>query len=130
VLGDMKDGVQPEQVDQHERGHRHDVGGADGIVDRLDRQALLLLGAPDLRDAGVEDPVDDEARDLVAHDRLLLDRLCQVQHGGHGLLGRVLAAHDLDQRHHRRRIEVVKAHHPVRAQRGIGDLGDRQRRRV
>ena len=38
----------------------------DARVDRLDRQSLALLVAPDLGGRGVEDPVDDEARDLAA----------------------------------------------------------------
>jgi hypothetical protein len=62
VLGHVQHGVQAEQVDQVVGADGVDAGGADALVDRLDRQALLLLLAPDLGDPGVEDPVDDEAR--------------------------------------------------------------------
>ena len=44
-----------------------------------------------------------------AGDRLLLDRLGEVQRGGDGLLGGVVALDDLDQRHDRGRVEVVEA---------------------
>ncbi len=71
MLGDVQDGVEPEQVDEEERAHRRDVGGADGLVDLLDRQPLLLLCTPDLTDGGVEDPVDDEPGNLATGDRLL-----------------------------------------------------------
>ena len=64
VLGDVQDRVQAEQVDEVVRPDRHHAGGADALVDRLDREPLLLLLAPDLGDARVEDAVDDEARDL------------------------------------------------------------------
>ena len=62
MLGDVQHRVEAEQVDEEERAHRRDVGGGDRLVDLLDREALLLLGAPDLADGRVEDPVDDEAR--------------------------------------------------------------------
>ncbi len=73
VLGDVQDRVEAEHVDEDERADRCDLGGADALVDRLDREPLLLLGAPDLADGRVEDAVDDEARDLAAGDRLLAD---------------------------------------------------------
>ena len=75
VLGDVQDGVEAEQVDEVVGPHGNDAGGAHALVDLLDREALLLLLAPDLRDAGVEDAVDDEAGNLGAGDRLLADRL-------------------------------------------------------
>ena len=130
VLGDVQHRVEAEQVHEVVRADRHDVGRADALVDRLDREALLLLRPPDLADAGVEDPVDDEARDLEAGDRLLADRL-RERHGRLQRLGRGLVAlDDLDQRHDRRRVEVVEADDLVGPQRRVADLGDRQRRGV
>ncbi len=129
VLSDVVDGVEPEQVHQEERTHRRDVLGADLFIDLLDREPLLFLGAPDLADRGVEDAVDDEARDLLAHDRLLADRLREVDSG----LDRLLvgdSGDDLDQRHHGGRVEEVKAHDLVGAKRRVRHLGDRQRRGV
>jgi hypothetical protein len=130
VLGHVVDGVEAQQVDEDERRHRHDVLGGDGLVDRLDREPALLLRAPDLAGARVEDPVDDEARRVGADDRLLLDRLGEVEDRRRGLVGGVLAADDLDQRHDRRRVEVVEADDLLRPQRRLADLGDRKRRRV
>ena len=130
VLGDVQHGVEAEQVDQEVRAHRDHVGGADALVDGLDRQALLLLLAPDLRDARVEDAVDDEAGHLGARDRLLADRLREVDRDADGLGRRVVALDDLDQRHDRGGIEVVKADDLVGPMGRLADLGDRQRRGV
>ena len=58
---------------------------------------------------------------------LLADRLGEGERRGHGLGGGLLAFDDLDQRHHRGRVEVVEADHLFGAQGGVGDLGDRQR---
>jgi hypothetical protein len=127
VLGDVKDRVEPEEVAEQVGADGHDSGGGDALVDLLDREALLLLLAPNLGDAGVEDAVYDEAGDLGAGDRLLADRLREGD-GGRERLGRgLLALDDLDQGHDRGGIEVVEADDPVGAQRGIADLGDRQR---
>jgi hypothetical protein len=106
------------------------LAAADRLVDRLQREALLLLGAPDLADRRHQDSVDDEARDLAADDRLLLDRLGEVVGGGRGLLRGVVADDHLDQRHHRGRVEEVEADDLVGAQRRFADLGDRERRGV
>ena len=130
VLGDEQDRVEAEQVDQKVGAHRHDAGRTDAVVDGLDREALLLLLAPDLRDAGVEDPVDHEAGHLGAGDRLLADRLGEVDRAADGLGRRVVAFDDLDQRHDRGRVEVVKADDLVGPLGRRADLGDRERRGV
>ena len=127
MLGDVKHGVEPEQVGEEEGAHRGDLGGRDRLVDRLQGQALLFLGAPDLADRRHQDPVDDEAGDLAADDRLLADRLREVVGGGGGLLRGVVSDDHLDQRHHRGRVEEVEADHLVGAQRRFADLGDRER---
>ena len=123
----MQDGVEPEQVDQEVRADRDHARGADAGVDLLDRELLLLLLAPDLGDPRVEDPVDDEAGDLGAGDRLLADRLREGDGRGDGLGRGLLALHDLDQRHDRGGVEVVEADDLLRAQRRFADLRDRQR---
>ncbi len=130
VLGDVQDGVETEQIDQVVGADRDDARGADARVDLLDRELLLLLLAPDLGDARVEDPVDDEARNLGAGDRLLANRLGEGDGGGDGLRRGLLALDDLDQRHDRGRVEVVEADDLLRPQRRFADLGDRQRRGV
>ena len=127
VLGDVQDGVQPEQVDQPVGADREDPRAGEAVVDQLDRQALLLLLAPDLRATRVEDAVDDEAGDLLADDRLLADRLRERERRRDRFGGGVLAFDDLDQRHQRGGVEVVEADHLLGAQRGFADLRDRQR---
>ena len=102
-------------------------GGAHPLVDRLDREALLLLGAQDLADGGDQDPVDDEAGHLAAADRLLADRLREVGGRLHRLRRGVGAGDHLDQRQHRGRVEEVKADHLVGAQGRVAHLGDRER---
>src|SRR3982750_2624191 len=88
VLGDVQDRVEPEQVGQEERPHRHRARLLDELVDLLDLQALLLGHAPDLRHGGVEDAVHDEAGHLAAADRGLADLLREVG----GRLDRLLRA--------------------------------------
>ena len=127
MFGDVQHGVEPEQVHEEVGTHRNHVRGADALVDRFDRQALLLLLAPDLRDAGVQDPVHYEARHLGACDRLLADRLRERDRGGDGLGRGLVAFDDLDQRHDRGGVEVVEADDLLGPQRRFADLGDRQR---
>ena len=115
VLGDVEDGVEAEEVGEHERAHRRVLLLGDLGVDLLDRESLLLLGAPELADGRVEDPVDDEARDLAAGDRLLADRLREVVRRLHRLPRGLVAGDDLEQRHHRGRVEEVEARRPCRA---------------
>ena len=127
MLGDVQDRVEAEQVGEEEGAHRRHLGGGDRLVDRLQREALLLLGAPDLADRRHQDAVDDEAGHLAADDRLLLDRLGEVVGGGGGLRRGVLADDHLDQRHHRGRVEEVEADDLVGPQRRLPHLGDRER---
>ena len=127
MLGDVEDGVEAEQVGEEERAHRRQLGAGDRLVDRLQREPLLLLGAPDLPHRRHQDSVDDEAGDLAADDRLLLDRLGEVVGGGRGFLRGVLADDHLDQRHDRGRVEEVEADDLVGPQRRLPDLGDRER---
>ena len=127
MLGDVEDRVEAEQVGEEERPHRRDLGGRDRLVDRLQREALLLLGAPDLADRRHQDPVDDEAGHLAADDRLLLDRLGEVVGDRGGLRGGVLAGDHLDQRHHRGGVEEVEADDLVGSQCRLSHLGDRER---
>ena len=127
MLGHVQHGVQAEQVDEAIRAGGHDSGRGDALVDRLDREPLALLLAPHLRCARVEDAVDHEAGHLRARDRLLADRLREGDRRGGRLGGGLLPLDDLDQGHHGGGVKVVKANHPVGPQRGVADLGDRQR---
>jgi hypothetical protein len=126
----VQDGVETQQINQVVGADRDHARGADAIVDLLDRQLLLLLLAPDLGDARVEDSVDDEPWHLGTGDRLLANRLGEGDGRADGLRGGLIALHNLDQRHDRGRVEVVEADDHLRPQRCFTDLGDRQRRCV
>ena len=52
VLGDVKNGVQTQHVDQDVGAQGHDSRGTHPLVDALDRETLVLLLAEHLRDAG------------------------------------------------------------------------------
>ena len=65
--------------------------------------------------------------DLLAHDRLLADRLGEVDRRADRVGLGVVALDDLHQRQHRGRVEVVEAADLLGPQRGVADLGDRQR---
>ena len=77
---------------------------------------------------GAEDPVGDEAGDLLAeHDRLLAEPAGQVDDRLHG---RLVRAEHLDAAHHQRRVEEVHVGDAVRAPGGVGELRRHDRRRV
>ena len=130
VLGDVQHGVEAEQVDEEERAHRRDVAAATAssifLIDRpCSSCARQISPTAELRIRLTTKPGH-----LGAGDRLLLDRLGEVERGLRRLGGGVVALDDLDQRHDRRRVEVVEADDLVGAQRRLADLGDRQRRGV
>jgi hypothetical protein len=127
VFGNVHHGVEAEQAGEQVGAERQPAALCQPLVDQLDREALGLLFAPDLRDSGVENAVDDEAGRLGADDRLLADRLRERHRRGERLLGGVIPFDHLDQRQHGGGIEVVEADDLVGAQRRFGDLGDRQR---
>src|SRR5205085_10411344 len=112
VLGDVEDGVEPEKVAEVVGADGHCAGAGDALVDALDREPLVLLLAPHLGDAGVEDAVDDEAGDLGAGDGLLADRLREGYGGGERLGRGFLALDELDQGDDRGGIDVGEADAP------------------
>src|SRR5688572_27842381 len=78
VLGHLQRGVEARHVGQVERPHRREALALDELVDVLDVDARLVLVAPDLGGQRHQDAVDDEAGNLAAADRELLDRLREV----------------------------------------------------
>src|SRR5205823_6783642 len=78
VLGDVQDGVEPEQVAQVEGPHRRHLRVRDLLVDLLCGASGLVLVAPDLAGRRVENPVDHEARHLDTPNRVLADLLSEV----------------------------------------------------
>jgi hypothetical protein len=74
--------------------------------------------------------VDEEAGPVAGVDHVAAHRAAELARRLERRLARVLAAHDLDELHHGRRVEEVHADHPLRAGHACGDLGHAQRRRV
>ena len=77
-----------------------------------------------------QDPVDDEARRVVAVDRLLACAFGPLVSGAHRFLRAHRRSHDLDQRQDGSRIEEVHADDPLRTIGCLCNLGDRERGRV
>ena len=66
----------------------------------------------------------------LTRDRRLADRLAEVARRGHRGVGRRRAAHDLDQRHGRHRVEEVDAYEALGTLDEAGERGHRQARGV
>ena len=98
----------------------------------LERHRVHALGEhrQALVDHRADDPRGVEAAAVVDHDRGLADLLDDVVGLGQRLVGGLLAADDLDQRHLVDRAEEVQADEVVRPVDAVGELGDRQRRGV
>ena len=100
---------------------RIDVGGAGHAL----LQAADRLAHEDRAEAGRHEP--GEVGDL---DRLLAERVAELEGAGeHGGVG-VGGAHDLDETHRGHRVEEVRADHLARATRGGTEHADRQARGV
>ena len=105
----------PERV---ERGVGHLQRGA-----RVD-------GAEDLAEEPGQQPVDHERRRVLDQHARLAQRLADGERGGQrGVVG-PLGPHDLQQRHHRDRVEEVEPDHPLGVRQVGRHRGDRQRRGV
>src|SRR5581483_10178568 len=125
VLRDVQDGVEAQDVAEDEGPNRGGRRVADDPVELLEVGPRLLLVAPQLGDAGIEDAVDHEARHFRAADRRLADRLREVDRRLYGLRRGLVAFDDLDQAHRGRRVEEVKSDHELRPHGGEPHLGDR-----
>ena len=90
----------------------------------------LLVGADRVEHVGDEQPVDDEPAIVAGRDRGLAELLADLEAEVDGLVGGVLGPHDLEQRHHLRRIEEVEPDHPLGPLRRVSLSRDRERGRV
>ena len=122
-LHDRHARVEADQVGERERAHR--VREAE-LRDRVDRLRLgdAVVQRPDrLVDERHQDPVRDEAGEVVRDRRRLAEILGERDDRGRRLVGGLAPAHDLDELQHRHRVEEVHADHAV------GPVGDRRRAR-
>ena len=130
MLGHVEHRVEAEPVRELIRPDRRRLRGGDRLIHRGDRQALLLLRSPELADCRRQHAVDDETGVVGAADRGLADRGREARRRRHRLRRGLDALDDLDQAHHRRRVEEVEAEHALGPRRHAGQLADRQRRGV
>ena len=128
LLGDLVHGAEADLVADAERGHRH-PGELGGVLDerRLDALEEQLVA---LRDERAEDAARVEAGAVVDDDGGLLDLEDVVPGLRQGLLGRLLPHDDLDHLHPLDGREEVHPDEVLGAHARLGELGDRQARRV
>ena len=109
------------------------TGGVPGLQCRLFHAGRLHAfadGGDRLGDEGADDPGGEESAGVVDDDRSLPDLLHEVEGAGEDLVGGVLTADDLDQRHLVGRREEVDADEVLVAGDALGQVGDRQGRGV
>ena len=121
----MRAHVEPDRVGKLDRAHRH-AEGARRLVDALLVLAVLqaLHGAEHV---GRQHAVDEEARHALGDERELVDGGDEGGAALHVVLSRLHAAHHLDQRHLRHRIEEVQADEAPGIGQPGGDVLDLQR---
>src|SRR6267378_2972182 len=92
-----------------------------GEVDLLERGVALVDEEGRLAPERAEQPIRDEALDLLLHqDRPLADALRELDQERRRLLGGVRALHHFDHLHHHRRVEVVEVRDLRRTLGGVG----------
>ena len=126
-LEDLVGGVEADQVEQRQRAHRVAAAEAHGRIDVLAGGVAALVHPDRVVEVAEQQRVGDEAGPVPRRGRLLLDLgdelLGAGDHrrvGDHGL-------DDLDETHHRRRVEPVQPDDARGATGAGGQLGDRQR---
>ena len=113
--------VDADEVDERAGAHRPARAVRHRLVEILGRDAGLVEHADAVVQERDQDPVDDEARRVVAADRLLPGPLGPRVGRVDGVVRALLGPHDLDQRQHRRRVEEVHPDHPLRPFQALGD---------
>src|SRR5690606_3903131 len=124
----MVAGVDADHVGQVGRAHGptellHDLVDAHEV----DTEAQQLGEAAEVRE---QHAVNQEARAVVDHDRVLAHLLGIGHGGGNGHVAGLLATNDLNQRHHVHRVEEVHADEVFRTLEGLGQQVDRDGRGV
>ena len=122
--------VDPDEVDELARAHRPARTVLHARIEILDADTRLVEHADAVVQQRDQDAVDDEARRVVAPDRVLAELLGERERGVECLVRRKLRPDDLDERHQRRRVEEVHPDDPCGYRRRRGDLGHGERRGV
>ena len=122
--------VEAHEVEESERTHRVAASELHRLVDVLLRGHARLEQPDRLEEVRHEEPVDDEPRGVLGGDGCLAERLDEGPGGLEGRVPREDRADDLDQLHHRRRVEEVEPENLRGPPRRGGQLGDRARRGV
>ena len=122
--------VDADEVDELARAHRPAGAVLHADVEISRCHARLVEHADAVVQQRDEHSVDDEARGVVAADRVLAELLAQRERSIECRVGGELRADDLDQRHQRRGIEEMHADDARRRRRRRRDLGHRQGRGV
>src|SRR5438132_337526 len=114
--------VDPGEIHEAERSERMAERLLRSEVDLLERGIALIDQEGRLAPERTEQPIRDEALDLLLHqDRPLADALRELDQERRRLRGGVRALHDLDDFHDHRRIEVVKVRDLRRTLGGVRD---------
>ena len=126
LLLDRERDVVAHDVEQGEGAHRVAVVLGDRAVDGVELRPLLvrLDGVVEVRE---EQRVDDEAGAVGAAHGDLADATAEVLNGVEDVLAGARVVDDLDELHHRRRVEEVHADDVLRALGLRGEVGDAQR---
>src|SRR4051794_19403258 len=129
-LHDRDARVEADQVGQGERAERVREAELGDGVDRLRLGDAVVQRPHRLVDERHQDPVRDEAREVVCDGRRLAEVARELRDLAGGLVGGVAAADDLDELQDRYGIEEVHADHPVRPAGRGGKRPNRDRGRV
>ena len=129
-LHDRDARVEPDQVGERERAHRVREPELRDRVDRLRLGDALHQRVRGLVEERHQDPVRDEAREVVRLGRRLPEVAGERDDRLRRLVGGLLGPDHLDEREHRHGVEEVHPDHALGACRDGGQLRDRDRRRV
>ena len=122
--------VDADEVDERARPHRPAGAVGHRRVEILGRDSAFVEDADAVVQQRDQDPVDDEARRVVAVHRPLARLLRPLVSDPYGIVARTARADDLDERQHGRRVEEVHADDALRMLRRLRDVGDGESRRV
>ncbi len=129
--------IQTDVVGQFERSHRMPGARLHGMVDVGDGAGAHLQQANGAEHVGRQQPIDDETGGILNGDRILAELLAELVQSADGVVRGLEGVDDLDQLHHRGRVEEMQAGHPrpmladrhQRRHRQRGRVGGQQRLR-
>jgi hypothetical protein len=127
---DVEVDVHSHQVHELEGAHPEPAADPHDAVDLVVASDALTQQAKRLERERSRHPVGDESDPVPGADRNSPQGSRDLGREGERLLRGLIPGDDLDQPHHRRRVEEVHPADPLRAIRAGGDRGDREGRRV